>query len=192
MSKGLPVPKVVLIGGSAGSMSVIEYLLHKLPSVFKAAIIIILHRPKNTPSDMSALFSSVSGIMVKEPEDKETIAPGLVLLAPQNYHLLAEPDGTVSLDYSEPEQYSRPSIDIAFDSFSQIYKENTIAILLSGLNKDGAGGISAVIQNGGTAFVHAPVECEFSFMPEAAIAANPDLPYYTREKISNLLNKAVI
>ena len=46
MSKGLPVPKVVLIGGSAGSMSVIEYLLHKLPSVFKAAIIIILHRPK--------------------------------------------------------------------------------------------------------------------------------------------------
>jgi len=192
MSKGTPVSKIVLIGGSAGSMLVIEYLLRNLPRSFRAAIVIVLHRPKNTPSDMSALFSSISGLMVKEPEDKEMITPGKILLAPQNYHLLAEPDGTVSLDYSEPEQYSRPSIDIAFDSFSSIYHENTLAILLSGLNNDGADGISAVIRHGGNAFIQDPAECEFSFMPEAAKMTNPDVPCYKKERLSEMLNLTVI
>jgi len=185
----LPAFKIVLIGGSAGSIPVIEFLLQQLPRDRSAAIIIVLHRLKNTLSDMDKIFSSLSGVMVTEPEDKETILPGKIILAPQNYHILAEPDGTLGLDYSEPEQHSRPSIDIAFTSFSEVYGNKAAAILLSGLNSDGADGIGAIIRHGGAAFIQDPEECEFAFMPEAAKAANPDVLYYTKDKLSNILNK---
>lgn len=175
--------KLILIGGSAGSFPALERILQSLPEPLHACIIIILHRPKNTPSAMAQVLSTIGPHQVIEPEDKQAISDGQIMLVPSNYHLLAEEDGTSSLDYSEAELHSRPSINVSFKSFGAIYRENAIAIVLGGLNSDGAEGMRSLLADGGQAYILDPAECEFGVMPEAAKAVNPQVAYKTTDEI---------
>ena len=161
---------IVLIGGSAGSMTVIAAVLNKLPANFPAPVVIVLHRQRNVASDMvSVLQGYTNNLVVREPEDKEPVQPRHVYLAPQNYHLLVEKSKTFSFDYSEALHYSRPSIDVTFESTSRIYADKTVGILLSGANSDGAKGIESIVGNHGIAIVQDPATAEFPAMPQAAI-----------------------
>lgn len=175
--------KLILIGGSAGSFPALERILQNLPERLRACIVIILHRPKNAPSAMAQVLSTIGPHEVIEPEDKQTISDGKILLVPRNYHLLAEDDGTSSLDYSEAELHSRPSINVSFESFGAIYREDAMAIVLGGLNSDGAQGMRSLLANGGQAYILDPAECEFGVMPEAAKATNPLVAYKTLEEL---------
>ncbi len=164
---------IILIGGSAGSLEVIAYLLQSLPKTFTIPVVIIVHRMKNTSSRLDKMLIKESGLRnVIEPEDKEPVKPGIIYLAPQNYHLLVEKDHSFSLDYSEPINFSRPSIDLSFESFSNVYGANTLAVLLSGANKDGAEGIKKVLQRSGTALIQSPETAEYTAMPAAALEMN--------------------
>lgn len=178
---------IILIGGSAGSLPAIKHLLAHLPRNFSTSIVVILHRMKNAASDMDYLLTNATGYSVIEPEDKSELLPGSIFLAPQNYHLLAEPDGTISLDYSEAELHSRPSINITFESFSEIYTSRVVAFILSGLNYDGAEGLAAVIAHGGKGFILHPDECEFTVMPVAAKLQNPTLSYSSLNQLTNII-----
>ncbi|MGE8377765.1 MAG: chemotaxis protein CheB, partial [Sphingobacterium sp.] len=91
---------------------------------------------------------------------------------PAGYHLLIEPDYSFSLDISEPVQYSRPSIDVTFESAAEVYKENCTAILFSGANQDGAEGLLMIKKYGGSTFVQDPLDAEVPIMPKAAIELN--------------------
>ncbi len=179
---------IILIGGSAGSLPAIEHLLAHLPTGFSASIVVILHRMKNAASEMESLLTNTTGYSVIEPEDKSELLQGSIFLAPQNYHLLAEPDGTISLDYSEAELHSRPSINITFESFAEVYRESISAFILSGLNNDGASGITSVVAHGGKGYILNPEECEFTIMPLAAKAANPDIQYYSLKQLTTILS----
>jgi two-component system, chemotaxis family, protein-glutamate methylesterase/glutaminase len=164
---------IIVIGGSAGSIKVVIALLKSLPKNFKTPIVLIIHRLKNTVSHLDQLISKDAGVKaIIEPEDKEQIIAGNIYLAPQNYHLLVEQDHSFSLDYSELVHYSRPSIDVSFDSFSNLYGKKMLAILLSGANKDGSASISHVLQRGGSAIVQLPESAEYPVMPKAAIELN--------------------
>jgi chemotaxis protein methyltransferase CheR len=168
-----PVAKMVIIGGSAGSIDVIVQILQSLPKNFQVPIVLVIHRMKNTASKLDKMLGKKTGIKhIAEPEDKEPIRPGMVYLAPQNYHLLAEADHTFSLDYSEPVNYSRPSIDLSFESFANLYGKATVAIVLSGANTDGAAGLKKVIACGGMAVIQAPETAEYPAMPKAAAILN--------------------
>lgn len=179
--------KIIMIGGSAGSFPAIERILASLPETLRACIIIILHRPRNTLSEMANVLTMAGKHKVTEPEDKEEISDGKIFLVPQNYHMLAEQDGLLSLDYSEAELYSRPSINVIFESFGEIYRQRAAAIILSGLNNDGAEGMAAVVKNGGQGYIQHPGECEFTVMPEAAKTANPQTNYYTLHQLINII-----
>ncbi len=89
--------------------------------------------------------------------------------APAGYHLMVEPDYTFSLDGSEHINYSRPSIDVLFETAAQIYREYCTAFLLSGANQDGARGLSIVEDFGGEIIIQNPDQASINTMPQAGI-----------------------
>lgn len=185
--------KVIVIGGSAGSLPVLLYILQNLPQGFPYIIIVVLHRLKNSISELGKIINtSKSGLKLREPDDKEPIYVGHVYIAPANYHLLAEEDKTFSLDYSEPVLYSRPSIDVALESLAAVYGPNITGILLSGANEDGATGLGHVIAKGGIAIVQDPDTAEYPVMPAAGLRKNPDALIFTPSQILQYLENSNI
>lgn len=161
---------IVVIGGSAGSIAVIGELIEALPAPFDFKVVIVVHRSKNVISEMEQILAvKRKEIIVKEPDDKEPIQKNCVYLAPQNYHLLIEATHSFCLDYSEPVSYSRPSIDVTFESIAEIYTEKAVAILLSGANGDGSKGMAKIIAGGGTGIVQEPSTAEYPIMPQLAL-----------------------
>src|SRR5690606_11954465 len=116
-------------------------LLKSIPKNFPIPIVVIVHRNPKFESNFEYVLKNTFAIQIKSAEDKETIEGGKVYFAPPGYHLLIEPDFKLSLDNSEPVQFSRPSIDVTMESASEVYQENCIAILFSGANQDGAKGL---------------------------------------------------
>ena len=162
--------EVFLIGGSAGSLKVLLEMLPNIKYDLSFPIVIILHRKGSSDSMLAELLNSRTKLTVVEAEEKEKLTPGFIYLAPPDYHLLIEKDQTISLDFSEKLNYSRPSIDITFISASEIYKKNTTALLLSGANADGVDGLNIIKQNNGTTLVQDPLTAEVDYMPKQAIA----------------------
>lgn len=162
---------MIVIGGSAGSLSTIIELLKSLPKNFTATVVVVIHRQRNGASELDKILSTATGRnSISEPDDKEKVLGGRIYLAPQNYHLLFEDYGAFSLDYSEAVKYSRPSIDVTFESAAGVYKERLLAILLSGANSDGCEGVEKTIMMGGTAIVQDPATAQYPAMPAAAVS----------------------
>jgi len=177
---------VICIGGSAGSIPIIMRILASLPASFDYTIIIVLHRLKNVKSEMATLLiAGRKDLKISEPEDKEPVQKNHIYLAPQNYHLLVEDDKIFSLDYSEPVNNSRPSIDVSFQSVASVYKSEGLCILLSGANDDGAAGASAVLHHGGKVIVQDPQTAEYPQMPQSAIDINKNVSIRTVTEIVN-------
>lgn len=162
--------ELIVIGTSWGGLKAIELLLSELPKDFPLAIAIVQHRHKNAGDLLSQLLQRHSLLPVLEVEDKQAIAPGHAYLAPADYHLLVEP-GNFALSIEAPVLYSRPSIDLLFESAADAYTNRAIGIILTGANQDGAQGLAAIKRRGGLTIVQEPSEAESSIMPSAAIAA---------------------
>lgn len=168
-TKNAVKPRLVLVGGSAGSLNVVIQLLQHLPQNFALPVVIILHRLGVSDNTLENLLLHKSNLPVKEIEDKDAIECGCAYLAPADYHLLIETDNTFSLDYSEKIQYSRPSIDVTFESAVQVYGSGLIAIILSGSNTDGTLGMGAIKNAGGITIAQSPADAEMDYMPQSAI-----------------------
>jgi two-component system, chemotaxis family, protein-glutamate methylesterase/glutaminase len=163
--------RLIIIGGSAGSLRTILDILPGLDSELKAAIIIVLHRHHIYDSTLTELLSIKTSLVVKEAEEKVELLNGCIYIAPADYHLLVESDHTLSLDYSEKVNYSRPSIDVTLSSAAPVYGANMAAILLSGSNTDGTEGLEDVREFGGLIAVQDPVTAEVDYMPKHALQA---------------------
>jgi two-component system chemotaxis response regulator CheB len=162
--------RLLIIGGSAGSLQVILELLTGLRAGFPLPILVVLHRNSNFESSLEDLFSSRTDLPIKEVEEKEAILPGIVYLCPADYHVLLEKEYTFSLDYSERVHFSRPSIDVSFRSAADVYGPGLISLLLSGGNADGAEGIQYIQERGGVTIVQDPQTADMPFMPQQAIS----------------------
>lgn len=161
--------EALVIGGSAGSLDVLIKVLPFIAIDITFPIIIVLHRKKGTDSLLSDLLSSKTSLKVKEVEEKEDILPKTIYIAPSDYHLLIEKDITFSLDYSEKVNYSRPSIDVTFQSAAEVYKDKLACLLLSGSNADGVNGLITVKEFGGEIAVQDPKTAQADYMPNQAI-----------------------
>ncbi|RYZ28501.1 MAG: chemotaxis protein CheB [Chitinophagaceae bacterium] len=160
--------ELLLIGGSAGSLDVLIQLLPALDKKLDLAIVIVLHR-KAGESLLVDLLNDKTAWTVKEAEDKEDIQKRTIYVAPPDYHLLIEKDKTLSLDFSEKVHFSRPSIDVSFETAAEAYGSSLMAVLLSGANSDGAEGLRQIKQAGGTTIVQNPKEAAVAYMPQQAI-----------------------
>jgi two-component system chemotaxis response regulator CheB len=181
-------PEAVVIGASAGALEALSVILPRLPARFHLPVIVVVHVPSDKKSILADLFRSKCSLDVREAEDKDRITPGTVYFAPPDYHLLIEDERSFSLSSDEPVLYSRPSIDVLFESAADVYGPGLIGIVLTGANADGAGGLKAIVAAGGTAIVQRPSCAYAAAMPEAAVAACPSALVLSLEEIAMYLH----
>ena len=168
-----PPAEAVVIGASAGGVEVLSMLLSALPDSCRLSLIIVMHIPRERPSLLPEVFGSRCALPVKEAEDKEPIQPGTVYFAPPDYHLLVDRGPAFALSTDEPVHFSRPSIDVLFDSAADVYGERVIGVILTGANQDGAEGLAAIGHAGGRTVVQDPVSAAVAYLPEAALKQGP-------------------
>lgn len=167
----IPAAALIAIGGSAGSLDVILKTLPFLEPSSNKAVLIILHRKSTDDDILVELLKTRSSWPVSEAEEGAIILPGHVYIAPPGYHLLIEQNRSFSLDASEKVNYSRPSIDVSFESAADVYGRTLVAVILSGANNDGTAGMKRVKQRGGTCVAQLPASAATPYMPQYAIGA---------------------
>lgn len=182
-------PGILVIGGSAGSLEPLMAILATLPSDFTAPIAIVVHMLPTQPSHLPSLLGRQSMRRVSEPEDKEPLEPSTIYVAPPNYHMLVERGHTIALSVDEPVNFSRPSIDVLFESAADAYGKRTIGVLLSGSNADGAAGLKRIADAGGIALVQKPESAVYAAMPQAALDSLPTANAYEPSEIVNAISK---
>jgi two-component system chemotaxis response regulator CheB len=180
---GVPAEAIV-IGASAGALEALSVILPPLPADYRLPVFVVVHLPPDKKSILTELFRAKCKIKIREAEDKEPIAGGTAYFAPPDYHLLLETNKSLSLSDDEPVLYSRPSVDVLFESAADVYGPSLIAIVLTGANQDGAKGLKAIADAGGTAIAQSPNEAYASAMPEAAIAQCPDARVMSLKEIA--------
>ena len=172
----IPPVRAIVLGASAGGVDAVGRLLVALPAPYRPAVMVVLHLPAGKPSLLAGLFGARCRLPVREALDKEPIEPGVVYLAPPDYHMLVEPGETIALSSDAPVRFSRPSIDVLLESAALCYGKTLLGVVLTGANDDGAAGLEAVRRCGGRACVQEPSDALASAMPAAAIErTRPDL-----------------
>ncbi len=183
--------RLIVIGGSSGSLDALLVILPALSPGFTIPIIIVVHRNSNADNGLTELLAVKTSLHIKEADEKDKLLPGWIYLAPPDYHVLVEEDGTISLDASEKVNYCRPSIDVTFTSAAAVYKQELVGVLLSGANADGAKAMSIIKEYGGRNIVQDPAEALVNYMPEQAILLSPVDAVLPAAAIANLLNRLV-
>jgi two-component system chemotaxis response regulator CheB len=180
----------VVIGGSAGSTAALATVLPALPVDFCAPILVVVHLSATATPLLAELLTPRSRLPLQEAEDKMPVAAGTVYLAPPDYHLLVEADAHLSLSVDDPVFFSRPSIDVLFESAAEVYGSGLVAILLSGANEDGARGLALARKRGGHTIVQDPATAPIGTMPAAAIRLGAAMEVLTLDGIIAYLNEA--
>jgi len=181
--------KAIVIGVSAGGMNALGQILPRLPADFPLPVIVVQHISPQSDNYMIRHFDSISKVNVKEADEKEEILPGTVYFAPPNYHLMVETDFTFSLSVEARVNFSRPSIDVLFETAAEAYCDTLIGIILTGANNDGSRGLKRIKDCGGFTIVQNPANSEVSAMPEAAIKITKVDKILDLEKIAGVLVK---
>ncbi|HKU38215.1 MAG TPA: chemotaxis protein CheB [Polyangiales bacterium] len=179
--------QAVVVGGSAGAVEVLGRLLPGLPSDSRVPVIVCVHLAPRRPSLLRQLFAARCRLPVREPDDKQPVGPG-IWFAPPDYHLLVESQRCFALSIDQPVKFSRPSIDVLFESAAEAYGPGLLGVVLTGANDDGALGACAIRKLGGVLAVQDPQTAESSEMPKAAIrAASPQFVGSVEELASILI-----
>jgi two-component system chemotaxis response regulator CheB len=165
--------EAVVMGGSAGALEAMGILLAALPASCVLSLVVVIHLPPTRPSRLAEVLGARCALPVREIEDKEPVAPGVVFVAPPGYHALVERGRTFALSMDDLLHFSRPAIDVLFESAAEAYGERLAGVILSGANADGARGLAAIARAGGLCLAQAPATSLVRDMPEAAIAATP-------------------
>lgn len=163
----------VVIGGSAGAMEALLELLPALPSSLHAAVIVVVHMQRDRPSLLQAVFAPRCALPVHEAQHGAPLEPGSIVFAPPDYHLLVDTGPRLCLSIDEPLHFSRPAIDVLFESAADQFSDRLIGLLLSGANADGAAGLAAIGRAGGLTMVQAPDTAQAPTMPLAGLARWP-------------------
>jgi two-component system, chemotaxis family, protein-glutamate methylesterase/glutaminase len=183
---GRPIGAVV-IGTSAGGVEALSVLLPALPAALRAPVFVVLHLPRERPSLLVQIFSRRCARPVREAEDKEPVEEGTVYFAAPDYHLLIEEGPRLALSIDEPVHFSRPSIDVLFESAADLFGRRLLGIILTGASEDGARGLEAVHRAGGVTVVQQPETAQVPLMTEAAIRRSPVDLILPLEEIAALL-----
>lgn len=180
--------KIIVIGGSAGSFSVVRKILSSLPVNFPLPIFLCLHRLKNVRFGFAESLNIDSKLHVMEPQDKTKVKPGFVYLSPANYHMIIEPSHIIALS-TEPEiNYSRPSVDLTIMTAGFSFREKMVGIILSGTNSDGSKGLHNAYRNGAYTIIQDPGNAQFGTMPNEVLKKFKPHKILTDDEIAGFIN----
>ena len=180
--------EAIVLGTSAGGFHALSTILEHLPSDYPIPIIIVQHRAKDSRDLFEEVLQNRLRIRISQADEKEKIRPGVVYTAPPDYHLLVESDKTFSLSLEGLVNFSRPSIDVLFESAAYAYNEKLVGIILTGANNDGAAGIVAIRRSGGVTIAQDPNESTYSIMPQAAIDTGAVTRVWSLKQIGEFLS----
>lgn len=177
----------VVIGASAGGIEALSLLLPALPPDLRAPVFIVQHLPRDRASLLVEIFAPRCAVPLQEAQDKQPIEPGNVYFAPPDYHLLLDAGPRLALSVDAPVHYSRPAIDVLFQSAADLYGPRLLGLVLTGGNQDGAEGLAAVRAAGGLTAVQDPADAQMPLMPECALATGPADYVLTLRQLASLL-----
>jgi two-component system chemotaxis response regulator CheB len=183
--------KAVVIGVSSGGLEALKVLVPGLRPDFALPVLIVQHLAPHADSYLPVCLNALSPLTVKEAEDKESLRPGVVYVAPPDYHLLVEPDATLSLSVDPKVNFSRPSVDVLFETASDAFGPELIGIVLTGANHDGAAGLARIKRRDGLAIVQSPESAQAPAMPQAAIDATAVDHVLSLHEIAPFLNHLI-
>jgi two-component system, chemotaxis family, protein-glutamate methylesterase/glutaminase len=186
---GSPRYDAVAIGVSTGGLRALDIILRGLPADYPLPLLIVQHIDRDARGGLAGLLDARCALTVKEADDQDEIVPGTAYLAPANYHLLVENRRRLSLSVDPPVSFARPSIDVLFESASDVFGSRLIGIVLTGANFDGSEGLKRVKARGGLAIVQEPTDAEAAQMPRAALAATEVDHVVALGRIGPLLNE---
>lgn len=186
----LQTPEAVVMGVSAGAVEALGTILPQLPADFPLPILVVVHLPPDHKSMLVEMFQRKCQMKVKEAEDKEAIRGGAIYFAPPDYHLLVEQDRRLSLSTEEPVLYSRPSVDVLFETAADAYGASLLGVVLTGASSDGAMGLKAIIEAGGAGIVQDPQTAYAPVMPQSASRVCPEALVVPLEQISQYIQNA--
>lgn len=164
--------RLIGIGVSAGGLHALSEVLGGLPGDYSIPIAIVQHRARDSHA-LAALLQDRSKLRVCEIEDKMPLNWASVHLAPPDYHVLIESDH-YALSTDAPVTFSRPSIDVFFESAADSLGAAMVGIVMTGANRDGSAGLARIHRAGGHAIIQDPTTAEVAVMPRAAQKAVPD------------------
>lgn len=162
--------KAVVVGASAGGLEALQTILCRLPADFSLPVIIVQHLSPRSENVLAEVLNHQCLLVVKEAEEKEILKEGVAYIAPPDYHLLVEEDHSLSLSREERVNFSRPSIDVMFETAAAAYGRHLIGVILTGANEDGSQGLHKIKELGGTCVVQDPSTALVDRMPLAAIS----------------------
>jgi two-component system chemotaxis response regulator CheB len=164
-------PVVVAIGVSTDGINALQTVLGPLRPVLSAAVLIVQHTAPTGPGMLARVLARGAGLPVKKASAGEELQTGVVYVAPPDLHLTVV-DGTVGLDSGPKVTFSRPSIDVLFESVARVCGPRSVGVLLSGGGSDGAAGLAAIRRAGGVTIVQDPAEARVPALPLAALAVD--------------------
>ena len=159
---------VVVIGASAGGVEALQALVAGFPNDFPGTVLVVLHTAPSGPSLMPRILSRAGTLLAVEGQDRMTLQPGRIYVAPPDHHLIVSP-GHVHVTKGPRENRARPAIDPLFRTAAQFYGPRVIGVVLTGMLNDGAAGLLDVKRRGGIAIVQDPNEAPFPSMPLSAL-----------------------
>lgn len=159
----------IVIGTSAGGVLALKEILPGLASTFSVPLIVVLHLPADKKSLLPEMFGAQCAVSVREVQDHEPLAPG-IFFAPPGYHVVVDSRQQLALDLDGPVNWSRPSIDVLFESAATVFGRRLLAVLLTGASSDGAAGVHAVAALGGCVVIQTPDSASSGAMPAAGLA----------------------
>ncbi|HWM71601.1 MAG TPA: chemotaxis protein CheB [Steroidobacteraceae bacterium] len=165
--------EAIVIGASAGGVEALSVILPLLPATFRPSLLIVLHLPRERPSLLVEIYEKRCALPIREADDKEPVEPGTVYFAPPDYHMLVEKNRQIALSTDEPVHFSRPSVDVLFESAADVYGDRLLGVILTGANEDGAAGLHAIHRAGGVTVVQQPDSAKAPLMVVSALQRNP-------------------
>lgn len=181
--------ELFVIGASAGGIDMLTSLIPAFRKTSHLKVALVIHMPPAGPNLIPSLLKDLTELTVKEADAGEILTPDHIYIAPPDYHLMVEPNGTLTLNNDEPVNFSRPSIDILFESAAYARSNKVVGILLTGSNEDGARGLKLIKDMGGITIVQNPEDADFDTMPLSALKImKPDL-ILTKDELVEMITE---
>lgn len=190
--------KALAIGGSAGSLEYIKYILEKLDNI-DITIFIVQHIAEDSKNPLSLILKRYTTLVVKEAEHNEIIKEKHIYIAPAGFHTEVK-NGRILLNKNPHINFARPSIDVLFDSLANYYKNNLVVVLVSGYNDDGSYSLTNLKKAGSRVLIQDPKECSQNELLLNAIKTTkydyimpiPEITHYLKRQIYSGINSITI
>ena len=161
---------IVGVGASAGGLEAFARLLKRLPAKTGMAFVLVQHLDPRHESRLTEILSRATSMPVVEVKDRMLVEPNHVYIIPPNANLLLQ-DGILRLELRKDSKSRYMPVDVLLRSLASVQKDKAIGVILSGTASDGAAGMKAIKQEGGTTFAQDEDSAKHFGMPQSAIVA---------------------